>query len=152
MLCRAACNDLSWPSRHLRFITTFDDLGTPGKMRVASEPKTTTLRPKKEQFSTAISSAVLCPKGANAFGNGRACELPAARMTGIIFSRLRILRPRQHKRTPLQTPAPFVTLCETFWLPRNTRLTLPPRGNRNKMRATIQHLREHRGTATQRGA
>src|SRR6266404_912931 len=90
MLRRATCNELSWPSRHLRLITTSADLGTEGKMRFASEPSTTRIRPKKEQFSTAISRAVCCPKGASAFGNGSACELPAARIIGMILSDLRI--------------------------------------------------------------
>src|SRR5713101_7947478 len=90
MVSRAACNELSWPSRHLRLVTTCADLGTAGKMRSASEPSTTRLRPKKEQFSTAIRSAVFLPNGASAFGYGNACELPAARIIGMIFSDLRI--------------------------------------------------------------
>src|ERR1700730_15406679 len=112
MFSRDVCRELSWPAHHLRFITTCADLGTLGKTRSASEPNTTTHRPKKEQFSVAIFSAVCCPKGARAFGNGSACELPAARIIGTIFSRLRILGPRQNKRTPRQTPAPSVMfLC-----------------------------------------
>jgi hypothetical protein len=59
-------------------------------MRLASEPKTITLPPKKEQLLTAISNAVRRSNGANAFGNGRFGELPAARMMGMIFSGLRI--------------------------------------------------------------
>jgi hypothetical protein len=48
------------------------------------------LAPKKEQLLTAISNAVRRSNGANAFGNGRFGELPAARMMGMIFSGLRI--------------------------------------------------------------
>ncbi len=83
-------------------------------MRSASEPKTTRLAAKKAQFSTAISSAVFLPKGASAFGNGNGCELPAARIIGMIFSGLRIQGLRQNKRTRRQTPAPSVALCAGF--------------------------------------
>src|SRR5437868_3793516 len=86
----AASSELSWPCGHFRFITIWDGLGTVGRMRLASEPKTTTLAPKKEQLLTAISKAVRRLKGANAFGNGRIGELPAAKMMGVIFSGLRI--------------------------------------------------------------
>src|ERR1700756_1533965 len=99
MLCRAACSELSCPSRQLWLITTSIVLGTAGKIRSASAPNTTTTFLENEQFSTAISSAVFLPKRANAFGKGSACELPAARIIGMICSRLRILRLRQNKRT-----------------------------------------------------
>src|SRR5260370_18711590 len=120
MLRRAACNELSWPSGLLGCITTLADLGTHGKMRFGFEASTTRLRPKKEQFSTAISIAAFRPKGANAFGNGSACELPAAKIIGMIFSRLRIRRRRQNSRTQPQTPAPSVTFCT-----RHLERTLP---------------------------
>src|SRR6266478_8376186 len=83
-------------------------------MRSASEPKTTRLAAKKAQFSTAISSAVFLPKGASAFGNGNGCELPAARIIGVIFSGLRIQGLRQNKRRRRQTPAASVAFCAGF--------------------------------------
>src|ERR1700758_366396 len=104
MFSNAVCNELSWPSRHLGLITTRVDFGTAGEMRSASEPSTTTVSFKKEQFSTAISRAVFSPKGASAFGNGSSGELPAARMMAVIFCSLGIRRPGKNKRSVGQTP------------------------------------------------
>src|SRR6202035_3462071 len=84
---------------------TSHDLGTAGRMCCASAPNTTRTLLENEQFPTAISKAVFLPNGASAFGKGRACELPAARMIGMISSRLCIRRRVQNKRTGRQTPA-----------------------------------------------